>query len=118
MIDVSDGLSLDLSRVCAASGVGALLEEDLLTTVAGDDAHRAADEDGVDALEHVLSDGEDFELLLFAEERAEPQSGHREADPVGGVKLYRLGRIVENPGLSLRRIDGRVERIEPRGYVH
>lgn len=118
MIDVSDGLSLDLSRVCAASGVGALLEEGLLTKVASDDAHRAADEDGADALDHVLSDGEDFELLLVAEERAEPQSGHRAADPAGGVKLYRLGRIVEKPGLSLRRIDGCVEPIEPRGYVH
>ena len=61
-MDVSDGLALDLSRLAAESGVGAIIDTDRVPI--HDDAHRLAARDGRTPLEHALGDGEDFELLL------------------------------------------------------
>src|SRR4029450_456358 len=66
MIDVSDGLALDLSRMCDASGVGARLNlEDV-------PVHPAAAEGG------ALGGGEDYALL------AKMPSGGRGAPRAGG----------------------------------
>jgi len=107
MIDITDGLSLDLSRMCKASSVGATLDETMLNAVISDDAKRSASEDDKTPLEHVLGDGEDFELLLA----------------VGGdVKTYpgpllEVGKITQ-AGYALARIDGTVETLAPKGFVH
>lgn len=61
MIDLSDGLSTDLHRLCRASGVGAVLTADAIPL--SDAAHRLAEDDGRTPLAHALHDGEDYELL-------------------------------------------------------
>lgn len=107
MIDITDGLSLDLWRVCEASRVGAILDEELLHAAASTDACAASAEDGRSVLDHVLSDGEDFELLfcLARDVAAFP------------IPCFPVGEIVD-AGLSLRRRDGTLTPLEPRGYVH
>lgn len=107
MMDISDGLSLDLSRLCAASGVGAVLEEQLVLNAISDAARELANHDGRRALAHALEDGEDFELLIAA-------SGDIDCP---GVNLIPIGTIGAS-GLSLRRMDGSIETLTPRGYVH
>ncbi len=107
MIDITDGLSLDLARLCKASEVGATLEEARLDTVTSDDARRSASEDNKTPLEHVLSDGEDFELLMAIQGDVEFYPG----------PLFQVGEITET-GYSLARTDGRVQALEPRGFVH
>lgn len=64
MMDISDGLSLDLSRMVAAAGVGAVLDSASLAAVIHDDARTLSERDGVSPLDHALHDGEDFELLI------------------------------------------------------
>ncbi len=62
-IDISDGLSLDLDRLCASSGVGA--ELDLSKVPVHPDAQSRAEREQLQsALQHALGDGEDFELIL------------------------------------------------------
>ena len=61
-IDISDGLSLDLDRLCAASGLGAELEMERMPI--HDDAIILAQQTGRTPMEHAWSDGEDFELIL------------------------------------------------------
>jgi len=56
-IDVSDGLGIDLSRLCRASGVGALVKAEQLPIHSDVGRER-------DGLAAALGDGEDFELLL------------------------------------------------------
>lgn len=107
MIDISDGLSLDLWRMCQASGVGALLNEQQLGPVIHEDARAASREDGRTPLDHALNDGEDFELLLAAEGDAS----------VPGVPLWAIGQVTPSQ-LRLRRAGGKIEPLEPRGYVH
>jgi len=59
MMDVSDGLSLDLERIARASGVRIELEH----VPVHRDAVRLARRSGRAALEHALDDGEDHELV-------------------------------------------------------
>ncbi len=107
MIDITDGLSLDLSRMCEASSVGATLDETLLNAVTSADAQRSASEGDKTPLEHVLCDGEDFELLLAVEGDARAYPG----------PLLEVGKITQS-GYALARIDGTVETLAPKGFVH
>jgi thiamine-monophosphate kinase len=89
-IDLSDGLSLDLHRLCVASGVAADL--DRVPVAAGSTAERA------------LHGGEDYELLFSW------PPGH--TAPRGTL---RIGRMVSGePGVI--RLQGLP--LEPRGYDH
>jgi len=62
MMDLSDGLAMDLPRLCARSGVGARVEQDRLPV--HPDAHLRSAQDHIPALQHALADGEDYELLF------------------------------------------------------
>ena len=109
MIDLSDGLAIDLDRVGEASRTGAVLDEALLVNVTSDAAREAAGRDGRSALDHLLGDGEDFELLVCAEvaESVAAQCG-----------LARIGWLIEGTGLRLRSLDGTETPLTPQGYQH
>jgi thiamine-monophosphate kinase len=109
MMDISDGLAIDLWRVCRASGVGAILDERQVENVISDDARRLSAGDGISPLDHALHDGEDFELLVVMPEQV------ISAELSGS--LHAVGRIAET-GFVLRRLDEAVAPLEPRGYEH
>ena len=87
MLDISDGLAGDAGHLAAASGVGAVIEE---AAVPLDPHAREAlgDDEGLAA---ALHGGEDYELLLAA------KPGVVEDVTVEGVRLTRVGRVVEGP---------------------
>jgi len=114
-MDVSDGLSLDLSRLCEASGCGA--ELDLSAVPISPDATRLAEMrcDGQTPLDHALGDGEDFELLMaVAPDEAERILTGQPLD----VPITRIGQFVSEPGLWTRDASGRRVPLTPRGYEH
>jgi thiamine-monophosphate kinase len=108
MIDLSDGISRDLSHICQRSGVGAVVESSAVPIHS--DARMLAERDGVSALEHALHDGEDHELLFTT--RASP------ADLANFHGLTRVGQIVGEPGMWLQEPDGSRRPLEPRGWEH
>jgi len=110
MMDISDGLSLDVHRLCRASGVGAVLDEREVLDVVHDDARRLSQLDGKSPLHHALTDGEDFELLLAVDSCVE-------SDCVEGLALHRIGRIAEG-GIRVRRVNGVEEPLLAQGYEH
>jgi thiamine-monophosphate kinase len=114
-MDVSDGLSLDLSRMCEASGCGAVL--DLKQTPIAPAAFELASQkqDDLTPLDHALADGEDFELILAAA----PEVAARllAAQPLG-VPLTRIGCFVREPGLWQETTEGTRQPLAPRGYEH
>jgi thiamine-monophosphate kinase len=114
-MDVSDGLSLDLSRMASESGCGAVIEPELIPI--SPDAHRQAQQqpDSGTPLEHALSDGEDFELILAVPPEAAEQML---ADATIGVPLTRIGRFVAEPGLWRQDANGEHHVLTPRGYQH
>ena len=71
MIDVSDGLGVDLARICHSSHVCAdIYEKDLPVSAA---AQVASQRDGVAVWRHALSDGEDYELCFTVPAEDAPQ---------------------------------------------
>lgn len=118
-MDISDGLALDLSRLCRESGAGAVIEERAIPL--SDAAKASARESGRSPVAHALSDGEDFELLLtmprrlwdaFAAFLAGPEA------PDGLARFTRIGIVTESPALLLTRPDGSVCPLGAEGYQH
>ena len=105
MIDVSDGLVLDLSRLARASGVSARL--------AIDDVPVA---DGA-TIDDALGGGEDYELLATIPVEA-VEAARSELKEAFGVALTEIGRIVEGAGLTAIDSDGTEHPLEPTGWDH
>jgi len=111
MIDTSDGLSTDLARICAASGVGARLWASRIPCVRVPAALRGR---GFDPLELALHGGEDYELLFTVPRRLSKNlpSFHQ------GVPLTRIGEITREKKIQIVRPDGGARPLLPRGWVH
>lgn len=117
-IDVSDGLTLDLSRMMTASGAGCLL--DLAAVPVHEDAVTISQKKP-DAgsrrtpLDHALADGEDFELLL-----AMPPDDARRlvADPPAGLSPAVIGAVIPEPGLYATDSTGTRQPLTPQGFIH
>ncbi len=108
MMDISDGLSSDLGRICNQSDVGALVDAGAVPI--SDDAKREADPLGA-----ALNEGEDFELLftLGAEEWERLHQGWDDPLPVTQV-----GRVTDTRRVEITMTDGRTMDLKPRGYDH
>jgi len=96
LMDTSDGLSTDLARLCAASGVGARLDRIPVDPVAA--AVAAARGEDPDA--YALGGGEDFALLGTMNARAFGYLAGRFAARFGR-ELHNLGAITEGAGVRL-----------------
>ena len=99
MIDVSDGLSTDLSHILEESKVSARIYEDRLPAAR-------------DVMQkHVLHGGEEYELIIIAPDLP---------PMIDGVPITRIGEIIESgQGDQLFLIeDGRESVLKPRGWEH
>ena len=109
MIDVSDGLAVDLGNVVDASGVGCTVATEDIPV----DPDLEALGDAVDPLELALLGGEDFELLFTIED--ERVDGARAALDAIGTVVTRIGTI----GGAGRRIGGEdLETWRSKGWEH
>lgn len=111
-IDISDGLSLDASRLAEASGVGISLDPKAIPIA--DAARQLSERDGRSAFEHAWSDGEDFELLLAVPANA--ADALLQQQPLD-VPLTRIGEIIERTGLWLETEKG-LTSVAPAGFQH
>jgi thiamine-monophosphate kinase len=94
-MDLSDGLSLDLRRMCLASGLAAEIDDP--------PRFRGA------TLDQALHGGEDYELLFTLSPRAHPPAAF------AGVPLTRIGTMRKGRAGEVR-LAGR--RLYPLGYDH
>lgn len=109
-MDLSDGLALDLRRLCRESGVGAEVEGDALPTAPGFDALCRLL--GEDPTELALGGGEDYVLLFTLPPETAPPAGH---------PCRRIGTVTRSRALSWRRksrSDGRSEPLPELGWDH
>jgi thiamine-monophosphate kinase len=108
MMDLSDGLSTDLNRICSQSGVGAMIEASALPI--SEDARAQAD-----PMAAALNEGEDFELLFTLSSDQWDKLQERWRDP---VSLTAVGRITGTGRMEIRMPDGQVADLKPMGYEH
>lgn len=116
MIDLSDGLLPDLSRMLAGSRCGARLEEGAFPLSSR--FRVAARALGEDPLAAFLAGGEDYELLMAVPPRR--SAAFRRAASAFGVPAVRIGEVTRRRGVRIRRADGRfLEGDElPAGFCH
>jgi thiamine-monophosphate kinase len=106
LIDVSDGLSTDLDRLCAASGVGARLWAAKIPSPALPEA--------ADSLQLALDGGEDYQLLFTVPRRAASRLPSR----FRGQPLYQIGEIETASGVRLVTPEGKFLSLAPGGWDH
>ena len=110
-MDLSDGLSTDLARLCGASGVAAEVELDALP-----DDPRLRGADGEYTYRCVVHGGEDYELLFTAA----PET--KVPKRLLGVKVTQIGRIVtaraRQPQMMLVGSGGERRPLESAGWVY
>jgi len=104
MIDISDGLAADLGHILKASGVGAIIDKQLIPR--RDHA----------TINEALYDGEDFELLftLSKSEARKLLSQKNKRYP-----FYMIGEITPNTkGFMIREKHGILKKVLVKGYRH
>jgi thiamine-monophosphate kinase len=111
MMDLSDGLSVDLPRLCAMSGVGAVVDAERVPV--HPDVRRMPP--GASPLDHALHDGEDFELLLAHDPLSPALVAALERE---GVTLHDVGEVTASVGDVVLRRGGDVVPLVPRGWDH
>jgi thiamine-monophosphate kinase len=98
MMDISDGLSTDLRRMCVASDVGAQIQAEAIPIAPV--AWTLAAALGTDALGYALGGGEDFELLVAIAPRAFSTIARR-YERTFGRPLWRIGVATEAGSVTL-----------------
>jgi thiamine-monophosphate kinase len=109
MMDLSDGLSSDLRRLCEASKVGAIVNAVRLPMV-----HVSAKErkDGADPLRLALHGGDDYELLFVVPKT----KAARMPRSLSGVLIRAIGEITRGREVMLVEKSGASRAFEPRGW--
>ncbi|HKU68772.1 MAG TPA: thiamine-phosphate kinase [Candidatus Baltobacteraceae bacterium] len=112
MMDLSDGLSTDLARLCERSKCAAIVEE----VPVAQSAAAMAQALGEDPQSYALAGGEDYELLVAVNARAFGYLSSVFRKRFGRA-LFAVGHIREGSGLFVRK-GGREESLAPTGWDH
>lgn len=108
MMDISDGLSSDLNRICRQSKVGAIVNADQIPI--SDVAGKAES-----PLNSALNDGEDFELL-FTLSQGQCEKLLKNWDEA--LAITPIGTITHSEKVQIKNIDGCISELQPKGYDH
>jgi thiamine-monophosphate kinase len=111
MMDVSDGLLIDLSKLCEASGCGAKIDMDSLPLSSAFVAERGQ---GRKQRLFAATGGDDYALLATLPEDLDPISLSLPKAPT----LACIGRLVPERGVQLSDRDGEIPLPETLGYEH
>ena len=109
MMDLSDGLSSDLSRLCAASGVGARVESAEIPRPRNSNLAR---HHGLDPLDLAMHGGDDYDLLFTVP----PPKARSLPQAFRGIKLTAIGRITKESKLVVREENGREQPVLSGGW--
>jgi thiamine-monophosphate kinase len=113
MLDISDGLSTDLARLCRASSVGARVQAGCVPRVGiPPSLSRRLRSLHLDPLQMALHGGDDYELLFTV-----PPSHLRQLPRAPGFReLTPIGEITRNRHILLLGDDGAAKPLRPGGW--
>ena len=115
MIDVSDGLAIDLTRLCRESRVAAIVRlADVPVAAELEELSRLTESDPLDL---ALHGGEDYELLVTLPSAA-VEDAQRSLQERFGTPLTEIGEITEGEGVTAVDAAGVEAPLEARGWDH
>jgi thiamine-monophosphate kinase len=103
-MDVSDGLSIDLLRLCTANAVGARVDVASLPMLRDVEKKRA--------VRLALHGGDDYELLFTVA----PRKARQIPRTFRGLPLSQIGKITRERKMEIRLEGGSVRRLQPGGW--
>ncbi len=98
MIDISDGLSTDLSHICEEGRVGAVIYASAIPVAASA------------TLEDALNGGDDYELLFTSSKRVTKE--------VANVPITEIGEVRSRTGMWIQDERGKTKRLKSKGWQH
>jgi thiamine-monophosphate kinase len=107
-IDISDGLSADLSHILKASNVGATIELNQIPL-----SKSLQEIDTETAYQQALTAGDDYELCFTV-----PVSKRQQLEASLDKQCKCIGYIEKEQGLRVKKLDDRIEQITGNGYDH
>lgn len=108
MIDISDGLSCDLNRICKQSGVGAVINTEQIPI--STQARKSAD-----PLDSAINDGEDFELLFTLSQSSCQELLDKWSGP---LPIMQIGETTDTKKVQVKMPGGQIKDLEIKGYDH
>jgi len=113
MMDISDGLSTDLARLCAASGVGAQIRSASVPKIALPEAlSKHLERLNLDPLKMALHGGDDYALLFTVS----PRNIKKLSKAPGFSQLTSIGEITRGKGVTLVSPNGTKKPLSPQGW--
>jgi thiamine-monophosphate kinase len=113
MMDLSDGLSTDLPRLCAASAVGARIDLARLPVSHSRPPKKTFRATATrDALDFALNGGDDYELLFTVP----PVKARKLPSRIKGLLITQIGEITRERKLLLMQPDGPPRPLKDRGW--
>lgn len=109
MMDISDGLSTDLARLCAASGVGARIRADKIPAA---EVPHSLLRRGINPLKLALHGGDDYGLLFTVPLK----SGKRLHRIARHAQITQIGKITREREIVLIQRDGQQSPLLSRGW--
>lgn len=106
MIDISDGLSTDLSHICEESGVGAEVQAEAIPVASVGKSARKVE------LRLALHGGEDYELLFTA------APGKKVPSRIARVAVRQIGVVTSGRLIFLSDKNGVRQKLQPQGWEH
>jgi thiamine-monophosphate kinase len=114
MIDISDGLILDLERITAEYGLGA---EIYLDKIPISPHYKARIFDFTkDLYELALSGGEDYELIFTSHE--EKRTEITKVSEILNIKITEIGHVTNKPPVRVLDDNGKEIKFRQRGFIH
>ncbi len=108
MIDISDGISSDLKRICKQSNVGAVIDSAKIPI--SDEAQKTHD-----PLKSALSDGEDFELLFTLSKKNHQKLLEKWDEP---IPITKIGIVTDTGKVQIKTETGKITELQAQGYDH
>lgn len=109
MIDVSDGLLIDLSRLCAESNTGSTIYAEHVPV--SPQIQKVSSVLGIDAFNFAASGGEDYELLFTARPDFKPLAANNK------LKITCIGEVTKKHRILVDK-KGKRTKFRPEGYQH
>ncbi|HKQ32905.1 MAG TPA: thiamine-phosphate kinase, partial [Thermodesulfobacteriota bacterium] len=114
MIDVSDGLMLDLERITVQQGAGARIDLDRIPV--SDEYRKHASGNSDEFFACALGGGEDYELLFTSSPGR--RDDIREISAALDILITEIGEVVSVPAIKVIDRDGKEVTVSRKGFIH